>query len=188
MPLGEECSAWERWLLQYGEWLSTGILVAVPSVLSPEPPAPDSSQVSLVHTALPLPNFKVRGCKQNFVCWSFKSLLASLAISSWQMETLLLFTAGCYLGFFRLRRLESPPWGLDPTLLRGKPPSCWNIPLELQLLPLGTSVLPTSLAVVKWFLLSVLGYKASLQQGFSWLFWMISLWFCCNSILIRGRA
>ena len=33
MPLRGECSAWERWILLYGEWLSTGILVAVPSVL-----------------------------------------------------------------------------------------------------------------------------------------------------------
>ena len=34
--------------------LSTGILVAVPSVLSPEPQAPDSSHAPPVHFALPL--------------------------------------------------------------------------------------------------------------------------------------
>ena len=40
-----------------------------------------------------------------------------------------------------------------------------------------SSSLPTGHVVVKWFLLSVLGYKSSLQLVFSWLFWMISLQF-----------
>ena len=43
MPHGKECSAWERWFLQYGEWISTRILAAVSLVLSPEPPAPNYS-------------------------------------------------------------------------------------------------------------------------------------------------
>ena len=44
----------DGWFLQHGEWLSTGILVAVPSVPSPEPPAPVSPHKSLVHSVLPL--------------------------------------------------------------------------------------------------------------------------------------
>ena len=43
--------------------LSTGILVAVPSVLSPEPPVTDFHQVSLVHSAIPLPEPRVSGYK-----------------------------------------------------------------------------------------------------------------------------
>ena len=39
------------------------ILVALPSFLSPEPPTPDSPQVSLVHFALPLPESKASGYK-----------------------------------------------------------------------------------------------------------------------------
>ena len=35
--------------------------------------------------------------------------------------------------------------------------------------------------VVKWFLQSVLGYKASLPLLFCCFFWMISLQFSCNS-------
>ena len=54
MPHGGECSAWERWFLQYGEWLSLGILAADPSALSQELLTPDSPQVSVVHSALPL--------------------------------------------------------------------------------------------------------------------------------------
>ena len=48
------------------------------------------------------------------------------------------------------------------------------------------SVLPASQIVVKWFLLSVCGYKVSLQLVFSWLFWMISLQFSCNYTLVLG--
>ena len=45
------------------------------------------------------------------------------------------------------------------------------------------STLPAGLLVVNWFLLSVLGYKASFQLVFSWLFRMIFLQFSCNSSL-----
>ena len=41
----------------------TGILEAVPSILSPEPPTPDSPQDSLVHFALPLPEPMLSGSK-----------------------------------------------------------------------------------------------------------------------------
>ena len=46
--------------------------------------------------------------------------------------------------------------------------------------------LPSSHVVMKWFLLSALGYKSSLQLMFSWLFRMISLQFSCNSSLVLG--
>ena len=74
-------SAWERWLLQYGEWLSTENLAAVPSVLSPEPPTPDSPQASLIHFALPLLEPRVSDYKWNFVGWSFKRLWVSSVLT-----------------------------------------------------------------------------------------------------------
>ena len=138
MAFREGCSPWERWLLQYGEWLNTGILVAVPSVLSPKPPTPNSPPATLVHSALPLPEPRVSGCKWNFVnC--IKRLSASPDVSPWQIETLLLFTAGCYLGSFQAWycRLGSPAWGIDPTLLRGNPHGHWIIPSGLQLPHVG---------------------------------------------------
>ena len=49
---GRGGSAHGRWLLQYGECLSAGILMAVPSVLSSEPPTLDFPHVALVHSAL----------------------------------------------------------------------------------------------------------------------------------------
>ena len=99
MPFGEECSARVRWFL-YGETLSTGILVAIPSVLSPEPPTPYSLQTSLVHFALPLPEPRVSDYKGDFSHSPFNRLSASPSVSPWQTEALLLFTAGCYLGSF----------------------------------------------------------------------------------------
>ena len=121
MTLGAECSACERWPLQYREQLSTGILVTVPSVLSPGPPTPVSVQTSLVHSVLPLLEPRVSSCKQNFVLWPFKRLSVSPVLSPWQTEIMLLFTAVCYVGSFPalVLRLGSPAWGLDPTLLRG---------------------------------------------------------------------
>ena len=73
-------------------------------------------------------------------------------------------------------RLGSPAWGLDLTLLRSNPCpraaeiSLWNFsccPWELSQPSHASFALPTSLVVVKWFLLSVLGYKTSLQLVFS---------------------
>ena len=63
--------------------------------------------------------------------------------------------------------------GLDPTLLRGNPPaaeislqnfSC--LPWEPSQLSSESSALPTSLIVVKWFLLSAC-VPASVQDEFS---------------------
>ena len=76
---------------------------------------------SPVHSILPLPEPKVIGCKRNFVHWPFKRLFASPAVSPWQTESPLLFTAGCYWFFSQLWWLGSSSWGLEPTLLRGKP-------------------------------------------------------------------
>ena len=94
-----------------------GILVAVPSVLSPEPPSTDPPQESLAHSALPLLEFRVSSCKRNFVHWPFKRLSASPAVSPWQIVTrcfwqLVTFWLWCC-------TLGRPSWGLGPTLLRG---------------------------------------------------------------------
>ena len=88
-------------------------------------------------------------------------------------------------------RLGNPAW-VRLHSSQGQPPQPLKYPSRTSAAALGrssrdSSILPTSLVVVKWFLLSVLGYKASLQLVFSWLFWTISLQFCCNSRLaLRG--
>ena len=74
--------------------------MTLPLVISPEPPTPDALQVSLVHSALPLLEPRVSGYKGNFVRWPFMWASVSPTVSPGQAETLLLFTAGCYLGSF----------------------------------------------------------------------------------------
>ena len=151
------------------------ILPAVPSVFDPEPPALDSPHVPIVHSALPLLEPRLSGCKWNFMPWPLKRLSASPVVSPRWTETPLLFTAGCYLSSFPGScRLGSPAWGLDCTLLRGNHPateiSLWNFsscPWE----PSQPSCASFALPVTSWWLfLSVFGYKASLQLVFSWLF------------------
>ena len=160
MPPAGECSAQEGWLLQMGNDSAQGSLSADPSALSPKPQIPDSL-AALVHSALPLLEPRVSGCKWNSVGWLFKRLSASLAVSPWQTETLLLFTTKCYLGSF----LNSVTlgWGAQLevwiTYFSGGSPldaeiSLWNIgchPWE-PCQPSRTSTLPTSLIVVMWFL------------------------------------
>ena len=102
--------------------LSTGNLVVVAPVLSPEPPTPDSPQVSLVHSVLSLPEPRVSGCKQNYMCfWPFKRLSECPAVSLWQTETLLLFTAGCYLSSFQLWCCREARLGCRPHISQGNP-------------------------------------------------------------------
>ena len=67
--------------------------MAVLSVLSPEPPTPDSPYEALVCSVLPLPEPRVSDYIWNFVHWFFKRLSVSLVVSPWWTETLLLFTA-----------------------------------------------------------------------------------------------
>ena len=88
-----------------------------------------------------------------------------------------------------------PAWGLDPTLLRGNPLfteiSLWNFSCHLwepSQASYISSSLPTTVIVVKWCFLSLLGYKVSLQLVFSRLFRMISLHFSCNSRLVLGGS
>ena len=50
-----------------GEGLSTGILAALLSALSPDPQTPDSPYVTLVCSALPVPEPRVSGCEIYFV-------------------------------------------------------------------------------------------------------------------------
>ena len=155
--------------------------MAVLSLLSPKPPAPHY-HVSLVHSALPLLEPRVSGCKQNFVCWPFKRLSAFPAISPWQTETLLLFTAGCHLGSFPSS--GDIGWGAQlgvrPHTSQGDPAQSLKYPSGTSAASLGAQpalshlCTPYQYIVVKWFLLSIHGHKASLQLVFGWLFRMIS--------------
>ena len=128
MQIGGECSAWDRWLLQFGGWLSTGILVVDLSALSPELPTLVSLYVSLVHSALLLLEPSISSWEWNFVCWTFKRLSLSLAICPWWTEILLLFTARCYLGSFPSLVLYAgePSLGFRPHVSKEECPSCWN--------------------------------------------------------------
>ena len=191
MPLGGGCSAWERWPMQYRGWLSTGVLVAISSFFSPEPPAPDSPHVSMLLLLQP----RVSGCKRNF-CVS--PLRGSLHLQSSlpggqkplcfsQLDVMWVLSPALVLSARELSLGFRTPTSQVETL------SCWSIPLELwhhQWEPHqpshASSTLPTSLVVLKWFFLSVLGYKTSFQLVFSWLFRMISLQFSCNSSWVLG--
>ena len=115
---------WGRRLLQYGEWLSTGILVAAPSVPSQKPLIKRlfcSISSPLCPTLL---EPTVSSYKWNYVCWAFKRLSVTPAISlpGWQkpchfhswMLSGLLSQLWCY-------RLGSQAWGLEPTFLRESP-------------------------------------------------------------------
>ena len=134
---------------------------------------------------IPLQELRLSGCKWNFMHWPFKRLSQSLAISPRQTETLLLFTAECYLGSFLALVLKSGElsFGFRPHISQRELPGHWIIPPELQVPPWEpsrpshmSSTLPTSPVVVKWFLLSVRGYKASVKLLFNWLFRMIVLY------------
>ena len=122
IPLGEECSPWAGWPVQYGEWF-TGMLVSVPLVLSPDPPTPDSPQVFLVQYALPLSELRVSGYKQYFVHWLFlrDSLRLQLSLPGRQKSCCFSQLDVIWVPFWLwYYRLVSPVWGLDSTLLKGK--------------------------------------------------------------------
>ena len=133
---------------------------------------------------------------KNLWCFGLLKGSASPAVSPWLTESLLPFTAACYLSSFLALVLKAgePSLGFEPTLLRGilqslKYPSgssasTFGSPASPVTCP---PALPTSHVVLKCFLLSVHGCKASLQLVFSGLFKMISLQFCCNSrLVLRG--
>ena len=137
---------------------------------------------------------RVSGCKQNCIFWPLKRLSESPTVSPLQTQTLLLFIAGCYLVpfWFWCCRLGSPPWGL---YLSGGTPNHWNIPPELQLLPVAAQPALSHLFCTSYHSHSgevvssvCLGYKVSLKLVFSWLFSMISLQFTCNSRLVLGGS
>ena len=50
-------------IYRMGEQLNTGILAAVPSGLSPEPPTPDSTHTTIVHSILSLLEHRVSDCE-----------------------------------------------------------------------------------------------------------------------------
>ena len=62
-PHGGECSTQERWCLWYWRGTHTGVLMPVPSALSPEPQTSDSPCVTLVRSTLPQLESGVSGCK-----------------------------------------------------------------------------------------------------------------------------
>ena len=133
MPFREECSAWELRLLQFAEWLSTGILVAAPSVFFQEPPIPDSPQAALVQSALLLPVPRIWGCKWNFMFQPFKQPSPPGRQTPCCFSQLDVIWIPFQLSFCMLGSLA---WGLDPTLLRGISLGS-DIPPALQLPPMG---------------------------------------------------
>ena len=76
--------------------------------------------------------------QMNFVCWPFKKLSVSLAVSPTQTEALLLFRAGCYMGFFLALLLYAgePSLGFKPHTSQGVPVH-WNVPVVPQLQTVG---------------------------------------------------
>ena len=121
-----------------------GYSVSSSSVVSPEPPTPDSSQASLSHSALPLTLCTVYVAENEILCVG--SLRGSLGLQPFlsgrqnpccfsQLDVIWVpFWLWCY-------RLGSPAWDLDLIPLRGTPcPSCWIISLELKLPPVGAQL------------------------------------------------
>ena len=123
MSFGEEYCAWARWLLQFGQWICTVILAAVPSVHSPESPTTDFLQVSVVHSALSLLKPTISGYKWNFLTWPFKWLSESPIISPWQKEPCCFSQLSVFWVPFWIWccRLGSQDWGLDIPPIKGNP-------------------------------------------------------------------
>ena len=130
-----------------------------------------SSQVS---SPLCPPSARAQGnwLQTDFAHLPFKSLSASPAVFSWQTETLMLFTDGCYLGSFPCFGLGNQALGLCPILLRRKTPVteislqdfCCLLWEPSQPSYIG-SALPTSLVVVMWLLPSVCVIKLPSTQS-----------------------
>ena len=103
----------------------------------PEIPTPYSPQVSLVHSALPLPESSVSGSKWNFVHWPFKKLSLQLPLPGRQKPCCFSQLGVTWVPFcLWCCRLGSTAWHLDTTLLRGRGQTPW--PLKY---PSGTSAL-----------------------------------------------
>ena len=107
------------------------------SILSPKPPSPVSPQASLIHTA-PIAVAQDKWLQMKFCVGPLKgSMWPHLSVSGrekschfTQLDVIwVLFGLWCH-------RLGSPDSGLDPTLLRVTS-NTWNIPLAIQLSPLG---------------------------------------------------
>ena len=125
----------------------------------------------------------------------FKSLSVSTAFSPWPTELLLLFTTGCYLGSFLALVLQAGQpsfWFQTPYFSGGTPwilkypPSTSAAACRSQLVLSYLLCTLYQSCCAECFLLSIHGYKASLQLVFSWLFKMISLLLSCNSRLVLG--
>ena len=111
---------------------------------SPDPPTPESPQASLVHSALPLPEPRLSGCKQNVVCWPFKRLSASPAASPWPTEPPATFHRWMLSGF--LSCSSTVGWqahlGVQALHFSGGSPQLLKYPPELQLPPVGSPASP----------------------------------------------
>ena len=152
------------------EWLSTGILGAVPSALSPEPHTTDT-HMTLVWSTLSPPESRVSGYKQNYVHWPFKrgayvsSRLWSLTDGQKSIPTDFHSQMLCgHLFQLWCSGLVSLAWGWDPTLLSRNPP-CLRYPCRTLATTHGTRpsffMSPPFLPVLKWLLLQVLGCNYS---------------------------
>ena len=100
-----------------GGEVSTGTTAAVLSALSLESQTPVSPHTTLVHSTLPPSEPRVSACEWSFVRWPFNRVPVSL----WQAESLLIFSAVCYVGTSSLcwcSGLGIPVWSWDLLLLR----------------------------------------------------------------------
>ena len=163
---------------------------SLPRDTAPSPPSTGSPQVSLFQSALPM----LVATNKIFCVGPLRGSLILQPSHLGRQKCCCFSQLDVIWVPFQLWccRLRSPAWILDPTLLRGNPPateiSLWHFSCH----PWGpsqschvSSTLPTYLVVVKWFLLSVPGFKASLQLL---LFRMISVQFICNSRLVLGGS
>ena len=183
MPLGGVVICLRKMAsLKYEEWLCTGIIAAICSDLFPEPQGPRVS--SSISRLLSPPSARAHG---KWMQMKFCAL--ALCISSHLSlvtETFTAFYSWVLSGFLSqlwFSRLGSPAWGLDPTLLRGRPLSC-SPPLEFQLPSMGAppALLHPSTSHQSYFgevVSFVHDYKASLQCSVGY-----SGWFLYNLVVI----
>ena len=118
-------------------------MVVIPLVLSPKPPAPNSPYMSLVHYALPLPETRVSDYKCNFLhCFLKYPLRSSLLLQS-SLPGIQKPPVFLQLGVIGppfqalLLYVGKPILGYKAHTSQGERHSHLNIPLELQLPPVG---------------------------------------------------
>ena len=98
-----------------------------------------SPHMAPVHSALPLPEPRMSGCEQNFVCWPFRRAPVSLKDFYLSLADRIPtdFTARCYVGascWLWCSGLGNPVWGWNP-------PTPQREPLQLRY-PSGSQLPP----------------------------------------------